>query len=233
MTGMGGKTGCTMTKFTIILDLDETLIKSWESINFVDELEIYSNVEVYKKFIYDNSSPVIYSIYSNNRYGNKEVRLWGIERPNLDIFMKFIHKYFQHIIVWSAGLPFYVEDLCRHIFKKNGYPCPKMIWTRENSEYYKDGAYHKPLSKIYDQNSFNIDYKKTFILDDKPYTFTNNPKNGILIPPYNPGNYLTPKLDDLLDRSDNNLVKLINWFSRDEVINSKDIRELEKSNIFI
>jgi len=229
-----------LTQFSIILDLDETLIKSWENPQWLPSLEIYSNIDNYKKFCPQSGvqqfqdKPIIYSIYSGTRNNGRETKLWGIERPYLREFIDFTHDYFKHIIVWSAGLSFYVEDLCRHIFKKCGHPCPKMIWSRENCEKAKHYL-HKPINKISKQSNLNIDLSKTFIVDDKEFTFSDNPHNGILIPQYNPGlgnlNNI-PTLDNLLDRKDDHLLRLMNWFSKPEVMSALDVRTLDKSYIF-
>ena len=63
-----------------------------------------------------------------------------------------------------------------------------------------------------------------------------NPDNGILIPPYHPGMYNVnqfPTVEDLINRSDNTLIKLMNWLKRPEISNCTDVKLLDKSQIFL
>jgi len=212
------------TDKTIVLDLDNTLICSFDEKNMHDN-DYYYNIDDFNLFhtdSYDHS----YCMFSNGYI------LWGVKRPNLIIFLDFIFKYFENIIVWSAGEKTYVDQICKYIFQDNGFPCPKIIWARDKCE--KQGKYyHKPLRKLIEYtNSVNspvkLDINKMIILDDRTYTFFDNVNNGILIPAY------SPKIEiDSIFNNDNSLLQFCNWCLTPNVINATSLIEISKTNIFI
>jgi len=218
---------------TLILDLDETLVHSWTNPTFVGEYKIYSNPEIYRLFHPLGSHQITYSMHFDI---NGDVTIWGLYRPNVFKFLSFVGEYFENIIVWSAGIKPYVESIVRQLFLESGLSLPKIVWSRDKCSNYQ-GYHHKPISTLtYDMSSrhyesVKIDPKSTVIIDDKQYTFMENPYNGILIPPYHPGKDRPngiPTLDDLLDRTDNSLLKLIDFFERSDVKNTTDIRMINK-----
>ena len=225
---------CTKTDFTIVLDLDDTLIKSWEYPYWLDDYNIYNDINLYKYFYPQNKNSLAYSIYCESDVKSKKIKLWGIERPYLRDFLQFCQLYFKNIIVWSAGKEFYVYDISKQIFYNNNLNPPALIWTRNECSYdTKKKIYHKPLNKL--SSEIDIDIKKIFIIDDKKITFQDNEDNGILIPEWAPGKKRKeeiPLISDLKDRSDQALKELQKWFMNDEVILSQDIRLLNKKNIF-
>lgn len=223
---------------TLILDLDETLIHSYEDPHFLESYGIYTTPEIYRKFHPTGSSPIAYSMFLDLPSGNS--RIWGLYRPYMYEFLSFAKEYFDNILVWSAGLQSYVEEISQRIFLDSGMSSPKLIWSR-NKCYNYQGYYHKPISELISDIStrpfsqLKIEAKSTLILDDKTYTFMQNPDNGVLIPIFYPGKDRSnkiPLLQDLLDRSDNALVQFMNWLKRSEVRNCEDIRILNKTKIF-
>jgi hypothetical protein len=84
----------------------------------------------------------------------------------------------------------------------------------------------KPLRKVYDANK-GIDEKNTMILDDRETVFTPNPRNGILIPAYDPYTSEIPG-----SKVDNRLVELMRWLMQPSVMNTQDVRYLQKNFIF-
>ena len=70
---------------TLILDLDETLVHSWEDPFFLDDLEIYSDPAIYRKFHPNGSQQICYSILLE--YAEGEKRIWGLHRPHLYEFL--------------------------------------------------------------------------------------------------------------------------------------------------
>ena len=223
---------------TIILDLDETLVHSYEDIDFLEKYEIYSNPEVYHKFHPIGSNPIAYSV--SIEPSNDPKQIWGLYRPYMYEFLTFAKGYFDNIIIWSAGVHSYVEELVRLIFLESGMIPPKLVWSRDKCSTYKN-FYHKPISDLIVDIStrpfsqLKIDPNSTLILDDKEHTFIQNPQNGILIECFSPGKNRPkgiPYLEDLLDRSDNALLKLMNWLKKPEVRTSTDVRSLDKTRIF-
>lgn len=224
---------------TLILDLDETLVHSWENPNFLEQYAIYEDPSIYRKFHPIGSHQIAYSMLLEMP-GNKISKIWGLHRPHLYEFLKFASEYFDNILVWSAGIRPYVDEIAKQIFLESGLKSPKIVWARDRCANYQ-GYYHKPISDVMTELSkrpyttFNIDPKWTFIVDDKSHTFMQNPQNGILIPPYHPGKdrkYSVPTLQDLLDRSDTALIQLKTWLEKPEVRNAEDVRILNKTQIF-
>lgn len=223
---------------TLILDLDETLVHSWEDPDFLEMLGIYVDVETYRKFHPTGSQQICYSFEID--FSDSEKRFWGLHRPHLHEFLCFARQYFDNIIVWSAGIQPYVQEITRQVFLDTGLPPPKLIWSRTNCSLYQK-TYHKPIHELTVDlsnryyGSLKINPESTLILDDKIYTFMENPQNGVLIPPYCPGKDResgNPEMEDLLDRSDDALLKFMAWLELPEVRNCTDVRKLNKQHIF-
>lgn len=223
---------------TLILDLDETLVHSWENASFLELYEIYSDPEIYRKFHPTGSPAIAYSMVLKFPQGQN--RIWGLYRPHMDKFLLFAKNYFDNILVWSAAVEEYVQEIVRQKFLESGMVPPKLVWSRNKCSNYQ-GYYHKPISELLLDISnrpfskLKIDPKSTLILDDKVYTFMQNPQNGVLIDPFSPGKDRPneiPTLGDLLDRSDDALLKFMNWLERPEVRNCDDVRNLDKTHIF-
>lgn len=213
---------------TLILDLDETLISSYENPTFLEQYMIYLNPQIYEKFHYP---PITYSTSLMNHDGPTDI--WGLQRPFLHEFLHYCENYFDNIIVWSAGIKPYVEYITHDIFRNYGHQLPRIIWSRDHCANYGN-LYHKPIQKLID-SGMPLDPKMTLIVDDRNHTFMDNPKNGILIPQYRPGKNNArkmPNLYDLLNRDDISLIELIRWFELPEVKYATDYRLLDKSKIF-
>jgi TFIIF-interacting CTD phosphatase-like protein len=223
---------------TLILDLDETLIHSWENSRFIDTYKIYTDPTIYRRFHPLGTPQIAYSMLLD--MNGSLNRIWGLHRPYLYEFLSFAGQYFDNIIVWSAGIRPYVDEITKQIFLESGLQPPKIVWSRNKCSNYQ-GLYHKPISEINAElatrpyETFTIDPKSTLILDDKQHTFMENPQNGILIRPYHPGKNRPekfPTMEDLLDRSDKDLLQFMRWLERPEVRNAEDVRSLDKTNIF-
>lgn len=215
---------------TLILDLDETLVHSYENPTFLDTYGIYSNPETKNLFHPTNGHQIVYSMVLSRGH-----RMWGLVRPGTYEFLEFAHDYFDNILVWSAGVKEYVDKIVNLLFTEAGFSRPRKIWARDKCSI-RSGNYHKPISSlIYNLNSsgspLHIDPATTLIVDDREYTFQENPANGILIPPFCPGGS-QPSLINLLNREDRFLFKLMDWLKRPEVRNCTDVRYLDRSQIF-
>ena len=70
--------------------------------------------------------------------------------------------------------------------------------------------------------------KNTFVLDDRSETFSLNKRNGIQIPEFESD----MSVEDICNHPDDELLKLMTWLSTDEVKQSKDVRKLNKNDIF-
>lgn len=224
---------------TLILDLDETLVHSWENPQFIDTYGIFSDPEIYRKFHPMGSPQIAYSMFLDAKnYGQS--RIWGLHRPHLHKFLNFIGDYADNIIVWSAGIRPYVDEIVKQIFLESGLQPPKVVRNREDCSSYQ-GLYHKPIYELITDlssqpfSTMTVDPRWTLVIDDKMHTFMENPNSGVLIPQYNPGinnPSKVPTMDDLLDRSDIALLQLMEWLELPEVKNAEDVRLLAKDNIF-
>lgn len=213
------------TEFTIVLDMDETLL----SAIFVEKSsetplekvkDIYSKNDLYDIRIRSFRVPFydpIEEVGSGIKYD-----CWGITRPNLHKFLKFAFRYFKKVVVWSAGRFAYVKRLTREITKDTHQF--DLIWTYNDCT---KGGLGKPLNKLISEHPELGDISKIFIVDDKASSIADNKENGIIIPPYNPGMEITN-----LRKDDQALIKLMEWFKTPEVRNATDIRKLNKKNIF-
>lgn len=184
----------------IVLDLDETLIHSKPG-------------NITKK----SSKVPIHNI-------NIEGDMWSvIERPHLKDFVNFIYKYFDLVIIWSAGTYEYVHAICKLIFP---YYDECIVYTRDDC-INENGNYIKPLIEL-EKNEYLLspimNLRTMFVVDNLDDTFVKNVSNAIHIPNFEPEPSDLPKIHDVA------LLKLISYFSE---LNRDidDIRLIDK-NIF-
>ena len=221
----------TETNFHLVLDLDSTLIHTIDEDDekiFIKKNKIYSNSKNYelRKNIY--SFEVVNVLDKNIQGSGNLLKTYGFFRPNVIKFLKFCSKYFYRVHIWSAGQKKYVQAIVNELFKKNGLKIPKNILTYNDCtiDREKDNIL-KPLKKLFKIDNSGCNETNTFAIDDRKDTFSKNPKNGILIPAYEPN--VSDKNQILNDIC---LLQLIKWFKSEKVKNCKDVRKLNKSNIF-
>lgn len=182
----------------IVLDLDETLIHSKPG-------------NISKK----GSKVPVHSL-------NIEGDSWSvIERPHLKDFIGFIYKYFDLIIVWSAGTYEYVHAISKLIFP---YYDECIIYTRDDCVS-ENGNYIKPLTEL-EKNEYLLtpimNLKTMIVVDNLDDTFVKNVNNAIHI-----NNFEPEGPSDLAKIHDVSLLKLISFFSemnRDV----EDVRTIDK-----
>jgi TFIIF-interacting CTD phosphatase-like protein len=217
------------TNKCIVLDLDETLVHSHPE----SHIELLRELKIYSKAEYIDLRERIYKITMDDVVDKKgtgvKTEMWGILRPHVKEFLEFCFKYFKIVIVWSAGMKNYVNVIVDFLFKD--IKRPLIIWDRNEIEKLPDGTLIKPLNKLINTvpglNKY-MSLENTFIVDDRITVFAEpNPHNGIEIIPYKPEFNL-----EGIREEDTTLLKLIQWFSRPEVMNSRDVRELDKTKIF-
>ncbi len=210
------------TDKTIILDLDETLICTFEpkEVKKMKRLNILTDPTL----MHLRSRLYVVNIKDIDRKGGNDSTIeYGFTRPYLDDFLKFCNRYFKYVIVWSAGCYDYVHEICKYLFVE--IPPPVIIYTRDDCE--KDHKL-KPLTKLITNEKLpGLSLDKIFVIDDKTYTFENNKQNAILMPPYR----INPTIESI-SNEDDTLLKLIDWFLRPEVVNAKDTTKLSKADIF-
>lgn len=214
-----------ITDKCIVLDLDQTLIATQESMSSLIELNILSDPKLmelrnrtYHITIEDLERPGIGTKYD----------FWGVTRPHINEFLIFCFSYFKIVAVWSAGKRPYVEAIVDHIFKD--IKMPHIIFTHDDIDIGPGGHIEKPLTKMIESNPIlrrNMSLQNTLALDDNSMTFYLNHDNGILIPPYDPSLNINALL-----RDDPTLLQLKYWLLQPEVVNARDVTILNKSQIF-
>lgn len=169
-----------ISDYGIILDLDETLIKSKKFNMDIDEI-IISNL-LLKKRIFE-----IKLVDCVTPRGKGVIEYMKVlKRPGLDEFLEWCHNYFRVVIVNSAGKERYVEAIVDKIFHKDKHPYLVYHYDQCNMD---KGYAIKSIKSLYKANpelENIVPMNKMFALDDNDYTYEENPKNGILIKKYKP-----------------------------------------------
>lgn len=198
-------------QWSLVLDLDNCLIHSVFKKESIEEIK----KEISKKEHLEHRS----------RFYNAEGKetYCGLKRPGLDKFLHFAEKYFDTIIVWSAGTMAYIKPIVNFIFKGHRYP--KLVLSRDQLHYGETPEdYYKPLEVV--AKYINIDTRRTVFLDDKLDNFRKDPGNGFNIPVYK------AKKGKRFSSSDEHLYSLMEWLMQDKVRQCQDIRLLDKTDVF-
>lgn len=197
----------------LVLDLDSTLIYTINH-NNRNELDLYNYIKSkYPDMVYKLDFPDGYNMY-------------GYFRPYLQEFLEDTRKYFDYLIVYTAGTYDYGITVAKLLEREFGIKFDRIL-TREECLKLNSGIflnkddYSKPLTIAFP----DLDIKQMLIVDDKMCNFRFNPRNGILIPAYSP---MTE--NEVL--SDEYLEQLRDWLINIEILNSPDFRLLNKDNIF-
>lgn len=210
----------------IVLDLDQTLIATQDEFKDLLKFGIIHNPEhlTLRQRIY------YFELFNNKRKSaGISYDYWGVTRPHTSEFLTFCSQYFKRVIIWSAGKRDYVHHIVNYLFRN--LPKPDAILTYDDVDI--KGTSQKPiiekpitkLMKLYPD--LGITHENTLFLDDNPTTFFHNKNNAIHISEYNP-----PLTIKDFYKHDDVLVKLIDWLLKPEVIDSKDVKTLDKSHIF-
>lgn len=203
-------------KILFLLDLDSTMISTKDEETVLDHTE---------KDLKNNE---YYNIPINNGdRGEGIFELPGVFRPGYKKFLKYIFNTFEYIGVWSAGEYGYVHRLCDLLCRDTREF--DIIFTRNDCTKGENGDTIKPLEKLIKKASWleGISLKNTLILDDKTHTFEANLNNGVLIPEWCPDVSVKDKKYE-----DNAFEELLIWFNTSQFKNFKDVRKLNKDNIF-
>lgn len=202
-----------LTNHAIVLDLDETCVHTEDETESLEESNVLSN---------PNLMGDVYILSLDDG----KLEMWGTKRPHLDEFLLFCFTYFDKVCVWSAGQKDYVHALVDILFA--GFRKPDLVFTFDDCIQNKDGDWIKPLEKFFKHPKAkgNIFPETTFIIDDRDYTFERNEGNGVLIPPYSPGSF------EEMQEEEDHLNRLKRWFMHPSSRFAKDVRALNKSQIF-
>ncbi len=211
------------TNISLTFDIDLTLVHTFTELDSLKKLNAYNRNEselrkrIYTLELHDVVNEPGEGVYS---------RMWGVYRPGWERFHNFSKNYFYNVFVWSAGQPRYVDAMVNVLFPDPNFQ-PSIVYTWDNCQS-DDGNIYKPLENIYSTINTSVCHKNILALDDRDDTYSHNPKNGILIPPYEPS--ATKKS---ILQNDTRLLELENWFRQKHVANCEDVRTLDKSKIFV
>ena len=234
-----------------MLDLDNTLVKSFGKLDkklekspssdvYVDGYQLFNDPQYYdirrRSFTIDITDCV-----STHGEGNmyEHLRYWVIRRPGCERLLRFCSNVYREVIVWSAGLPSYVNAITRELFKDihgtSPRGTPSMVLTRDDVTITQEANSHgpgavstirKPITTILKQRP-DLSEADILIIDDRLDTMVFNESNGIVVPQYNPRT-----LSECDSTADIALYRLMLYLSRPEVIEAYDVRLLRKDNIF-
>ena len=215
----------------IILDLDATLISSTtdpRKFGIFLEIMASNNMEL-KSRLYHLSIKDVMAYEDKNRGQGEITEMWGVERPGLKTFLRWCFTYFSVVGVWSAGKKPYVEAICQKIFVGKGIRSPDITLTYNDCT----GHYQSPLKNLRALSEsdagreLGITLENVVLVDDRTYSFSATPENGILIPPYDPDLTI-----ESLSQNNQDLIKLGHWFSQSDFFTSSNVRFLNKEHIF-
>ena len=212
-------------KKNIVLDIDATLVHT------MDEEEEYKNLKLFsdpKMIKYRGRTYCMKLVDVTSPPGTgEEMKLYGVYRPYLKEFLDFCFKYFDNVVIWSAGKKKYVEKMCELMFTDRNSQ-PLLIYNYNDCEIYDDYI-RKPLTKLYNdpRAKGKLNEKNTYVLDDRDDTFSLNKNNGVMIPEFE-----TDLSVRGINKKDENLLKFMAWLMTPENKDSNDIRNLNKKKIF-
>lgn len=209
----------------IVLDLDQTLIATQDSMASLSELQILSD----PKLLSLRNRTYYISIENLEHPGaGTKYNFWGVVRPHAREFLMFCFSYFKVVAVWSAGKRPYVEAIVDYLFR--GLPQPHVIFTHDDVVVRNGGHIGKPLTKMIESNPVLRKYMSllnTLALDDNSTTYQSNIGNGVLIPAYDPALTISA-----LESDDHALLQFKYWLLQPEVVQARDVTTLDKSKIF-
>lgn len=214
-------------RLNLVLDIDQTLVHTHGDIDNFDMLNIYKKPKRVKlrKKVY---SIKLYDVSVEDGTGD-EMYLAGIFRPYLKEFLDFAMEHFN-VIIWSAGRMKYVHKMVDKMFPI-GSKRPHMIYTYDDCDIGKEDYLKKPLKKLYhdpELEHLKMNDRNTLVVDDRDDTFSLNRRNGIQIPEFE-SDMTAEEIDFHPDIA---LLQLMAWMKRPEVLESDDVRNLNKRNIF-
>ncbi len=149
-----------------------------------------------------------------------------LARPFLKLFFKVVFRIFESVSIWTAASKCWYQEVYDQILKSalEGKQF-LFVYTSENCSYSKnirqiaEGDYYtqpikiKPLSKIWKKRNNLLTRDNTIIIDNTSITFSENYGNGVLIKTFNG------------ESTDNELLKMIKWFYKEDISNCTNIRE--------
>lgn len=189
-----------MTSKTIVLDMDQTLGELLEC------------------------SP--YGDIDPNRVVKVDEDGFFVLRPGARYFFEFCFRFFQNVVIFSAGEREYVHTVISGLLKGRGKGIPDAIFTHDDLN---NGM--KDLDIVF-QNVPNARIFNTVAVDDYPEIYPPKYKyNVIPISDYNLMGLYGDVTPEALNSNDTALIDLTLFFSSEEFIRAPDVRPLIQSGM--
>lgn len=218
------------TQKALVLDLDNTLICTKEDMAAL--------------FGYEREGVMVGGLLNHPAVGNIRDRLyvrmmndsdhrpgsgltwsyWGIRRPGLNPFLQWAFGYFRYVFIYTAGDFQYGNQLAKDVIFRDT-PQPHQIFTRADMV-----AESKPLQVIVDSSEYfrtHLRIHDLVLVDDLVENFAANPRQGILIPKYNPASTYEGVVAD-----DDALARLQGWFNQAEVVAADSVEQFDLTRIW-
>ena len=206
------------TKLNLVLDVDATMVCTTGDSETLGE--IFTNPK------HLALRRRVYNICKEEEPGTGECdEIFGVLRPHLFEFLFFSIGYFSNIFVWSSGESEYVHPICEFIWS-NLPTVPTDILTNDHCPADKKGNLGKPLQILCDKYPY-VTLKNTLIIDDLKQNGKSNPNNLIQIPKFDP----KPTIKEF-NQDEQSFLDIMDFLEDPVVMNCKDIRDIDKSNIF-
>jgi hypothetical protein len=200
----------------IILDLDESLVHSFEGTASLGALGLFGSPR---------------HVALRRRIYVLKDDIWGITRPHLDSFVEACFSHFATVTVWSAGEESYVHEVVKRVFRN--LPKPDLVMTRNDCVDIATGdypLYAKPLriAREYQDALLRRDAvmteANTLILEDRySAVLPEDRLNALFVPPYEPEARLPAFL-----RDDPALETLAGWFKTAVFRDTPDVRQIPR-----
>ena len=160
-------------KFNLILDIDETIVKTIVPSN--NNLLLLNDENVKQISIFNKK----YLVFL---------------RPKLSTFIEFCFTNFN-VGFWTAGSPIYCNIILKMILSEEQYNNCNIVLARDDQDYInlktnkiyqnitKTNVIRKPLELLWEDDIFKYIFNQsnTIIIDDNPNVKSENPNNCILI----------------------------------------------------
>ncbi|KAK6943486.1 FCP1 homology domain [Dillenia turbinata] len=181
--GVDGVADRPLKRLTVVLDLDETLVCSYETSTLPDHVRSQATEAGLKWFDLE-----CVSVDKESDGKPKVNHVTVFERPGLHEFLKQIGE-FADLVLFTAGLEGYARPLVDRIDVENRFSLrlyrPSTVST-EHREHVKD------LSCL------SEDLCRIVIVDNNPFSFLLQPLNGVPCVPFSAGNPFDEQLLDVL-----------------------------------
>lgn len=200
----------------LVLDLDETLVHTFEDMNSAGEFSE----------LIEHDEAKMANFYSIDFPGGDT--MFGYIRPFADYFLDVAFNEFESVGVWSAGTKFYVEMIVKIVFKDRPL---KFVMSRSDCDELRVKTEDipcrfKPLANIYKDHPGHTP-SNTLIVDDRRDVCALNCINNVVIP-----EFLINAANAPLLFKDQSLLILAKWFQTEQFRNTPDVRALKSHSPF-